>query len=89
MPDISKCKTLWITSDFISTTVKEQDSNLRWLCDLLKRPLEQTGRKVRVASNRFDTNWMFDRDQYLFMAGAESKSDNTHVDHSTAEVTEE
>jgi hypothetical protein len=89
MPDISKCKTLWITSDFISTTVKEQDSNLRWLRDLLKRPLEQTGRKVRVASNRFDPEWKFDRDQYLFLAGVESKSDDTHIDLNSTEVTKE
>lgn len=89
MPDISECKTLWITSDFISTTVKEQESNLRWLRDILKRPLEQTGRKVRIASNRFDTEWMFDRDQYLALAGVESKSDDTHIDLNAVEVSEE
>ena len=80
-------ETIWIASDFISTETSEQNSNLRWLVDLLNTPIEQSGKKVKVASAKYNDDWIFDRNKFISDAGFDYKPTNLHVDLEKTKLT--
>ena len=59
-----------ITSDPLMTKISEQDSNIRWLRDLLSRPLSKAlGRDVAVFSDLYGSRRGFDRARFFDLSG--------------------
>lgn len=65
---------LFITTDFLMTKESEQRSNLKWIVDLISRPLNKaTGIKSKVLFSGFQSDSIFNRSIFLKLSGIELK----------------
>lgn len=80
MDRIKKFTSVFIASDFLATSQKEQDSNLRWLRDLFKRPLSTGGNiEVLTASKRWHDGFSFDRGAFFAASALDVDLDETQI----------
>lgn len=82
----SDVRKIWISSDFLSTSQSEQWSNLRWLNDILRRPvLEATGLEPETlhSSDDDDRAYPLSRRTFFERAGIQfdSKAKQFWFDH--------
>ncbi|QRM55160.1 hypothetical protein [Sinorhizobium sp. BG8] len=71
---------VFIASDILSTSMKEQDSNLRWLQDLFSRPLSNgSGVAVAVASRRWNDAFGFERERFFELSGMAVDLEETQI----------
>ncbi|MDW9477908.1 hypothetical protein GOB57_03870 [Sinorhizobium meliloti] len=76
----SKFSNVYIASDLLSTSQKEQDSNLRWIRDLFNRPIAQgLGVKVETASRQWNDNFSFDRAAFFELSELPIDIEETQV----------
>ncbi|HFV3971395.1 TPA: hypothetical protein ACH9JW_005259, partial [Escherichia coli] len=59
-------KNIYISSDFLMTKEKEQFSNVKWLYEVLKRPIEQSsGKKARIFTSSLTALDKFSRIEFF------------------------
>lgn len=51
-------KNIYISSDFLMTKEKEQFSNVKWLYEVLKRPIEQSSGKKQEFLHPPSLHWI-------------------------------
>ncbi|KQV36446.1 MULTISPECIES: hypothetical protein [unclassified Rhizobium] len=80
MAETNKFTSVFIASDFLATSQKEQDSNLRWLRDLFKRPISVGGGvETLIASSRWNEDFSFDRGAFFSASGLDVDLEETQV----------
>jgi hypothetical protein len=78
-----------IASDFIVTKVSEQDSNLKWLVDVLGGPVRRAqGERAVVASRFYNPSWAFEREKFFALSGLAYDPISTHIDFDVAQVSQ-
>lgn len=79
-----------ISADFLMTKESEQDSNLRWVSDLVSAPIEAaTQQSPTIASSYFNPGWRFDRKKFFELAGINFSSFNMHFDFEPSLIKQE
>ncbi|EEZ4370081.1 HAD-IA family hydrolase, partial [Escherichia coli] len=65
-------KNIYISSDFLMTKEKEQFSNVKWLYEVLKRPIEQSsGKKARIFTSSLTALDKFSRIEFFKKSNVE------------------
>jgi FMN phosphatase YigB (HAD superfamily) len=77
-----------ISSDFLMTSGQEQDSNLRWLADLLSRPLQRaTGiTPIAYSTARHTDGLDFNRQQFFLLSGIADEGTQTQQYFDTEQI---
>ncbi|WP_150124258.1 hypothetical protein [Cupriavidus nantongensis] len=85
-----KKKRVVFAADFLMTKVSEQVSNLRWVKDLLARPVrDAVGLTPYVLCAQFNKEFNFDRSRFFALCGLELDAFATQAYFNAADVADE
>ncbi|MFK3779725.1 hypothetical protein [Agrobacterium sp. NPDC089420] len=80
MSKANKFTAIFISSDLLSTSRKEQDSNLKWLVDLFRRPLSNgSDLPITIASKRWHDDFKFDRKRFFDLSNLAVDIEDTQI----------